>query len=91
MMKKSCWLGLILLTGFLTGCGSHLSAGLTASRQLPVKSASRDGIAIHLNRQSELQLNLRGFRMGLRPQTEPLFDAATQSAPPPWLSYHLHF
>jgi outer membrane lipopolysaccharide assembly protein LptE/RlpB len=89
-MKKSACAGLILMTVLLTGCGSHLSHHLTAGRQMPI-TATRGAISIPLNGTSEVQLNLRGFRLGLSPQTESDDSIARQPEPTPWLRYRLHF
>jgi outer membrane lipopolysaccharide assembly protein LptE/RlpB len=89
-MKRCACVGLILLSGLLTGCGAHLSNHLTARRQMPV-TPTRGGISIALTHTSEVQLNLRGFRLGLAPHVESQDSVARESDPLPWLSYRLHF
>jgi hypothetical protein len=90
-MTKISRLGLIVLVGLLTGCGSHLSAGLLAGRQTPSGVSGRNGISIQLNSTSEVQLNPRGFRMGLAPRGEAPLSVDPQPGPTPWLSYHFYF
>lgn len=89
-MKKLCYLGLILLTGLLTGCGAHGSAHLAAGRQLPLVT-HQGGFRVHLNDTSELQFNLRGFRMGISPQGGSQRPSDERPDPTPWLRYRLHF
>lgn len=89
-MKRLICVGWILLAGLLTGCGAHGSAHLATGRQLPMVTP-QGGIRVHLNTTSELQFNLRGFRMGLSPLAGRQQPGTDQPDPPPWLSYRLHF
>jgi hypothetical protein len=71
-MKTNACIGLILMAGLLTltGCGAHLTHHLAAGRQMPI-TTPHGGISIPLTNVSEVQLNLRGFRMGRNPDTLP--------------------
>ncbi|MDJ0782464.1 MAG: hypothetical protein QNJ22_10860 [Desulfosarcinaceae bacterium] len=89
-MKRWHYVGVILLAGLMTGCGSHLTCRLTAGRQMPM-TATNGGISIPLNHSSEVQLNLRGCQMGLsnQPKNRDGFDESFN--PLPWLNYRVHF
>ena len=89
-MKKRACVGLILMAGLLSGCGAHLSNHLTAGRQMPL-TLSGGSISIPLTGTSEVQLNLRGFRMGLTDHGEPQATIDAQTDLTPWLRYRLHF
>jgi hypothetical protein len=89
-MEKRCWMGLILLTGLLTGCGAHGSTHLAAGRQFPL-GTHQGGISVHLNETSELQFNLKGFRMGISPHGGSQRPSDERPDPTPWLRYRLQF
>jgi hypothetical protein len=89
-MKKRACVGLILMAGLLSGCGAHISNHLTAGRQMPLTS-TWGSISIPVTGTSEVQLDLRGFRMGLTDHEEPQAAIDAQTDLTPWLRYRLRF